>query len=708
MDTGGTDLQPFDSYIMSSNGFVVSEENGDRVGTTPLPWSLNLCKKACALEDNCLGFTFNAISEGADTGVCYFKQGNISITHVPPHEPNNNLYSAYLKCSVIPDSSDTILEPMASTPPAAPYTRQLNISFLTSEQDIGLSHVGDLNFCKAKCDSIPACVGFVGNKDLNGVVSECWMKNDLLSNAVWVSDWHSDLYIKTASESPNPNPAAPYTPPAVPLQPMDPMESTPQLHRIHVTNYVDINNNVLTNGVINRDGYQGYPPSIIGLTQVKFNVFYDTTMLRLDVEDPTSYERVWGINILHLEDIDEYSATARLLSDVHHWNIDNIQETQITAFRDGNDYILTGCCIFQLKWLPVNQALSSTGIKSYIDWAVKYDLVSITTIPNATYEIDSIIKSGRLGSIRVPLNQQSSEEVRSEYNLIINDAEKVFLDHWYSRAVFYIPPIDGLPKQGMMIQRILHFGYVSFHIYFESYEEDVNYSISDVVDKFKTVVDKWFSWMDLDIKVVLFGVRYASNIKGKISDLDTYRTHTGYLLQSWQKIEVAGVNEFNQDWDQFNPWGTECGYYSGYDQNTFKSLQDTLGSSCPFGTNPFSLPNPNFGGAEVTHHDMVFSIKGGDWTAHGTPQYLRLDHNAYSLDNVVAHEFGHSLSFDDFYDDVKYPTVLYDEDGFEHKKEDIRSIMDSYSGGVTHMDKAMLLMAMEMSGTLGLRSRWVG
>jgi hypothetical protein len=605
MDTGGTDLQPFDSYIMSSNGFVVSEENGDRVGTTPLPWSLNLCKKACALEDNCLGFTFNEITEGADTGVCYFKQGNISITHVPPHEPNNNLYSAYLKCSVIPDSSDTILEPMASTTPAAPYT-----------------------------------------------------------------------------------------PPAAPLQPM---ESTPQLHRIHVTNYVDINNNVLTNGVINRDGYQGYPPSIIGLTQVKFNVFYDTTMLRLDVEDPTASERVWGINILHLEDIDEYSATARHLSDVHHWNIDNIQETQITAFRDGNDYILTGCCIFKLKWLPVKQHYSSTHIKAYVDWAVFYDLVSITTIPNATYEIDSIIKS-----IRVPLNQQSSEEVRSEYNLTINDAEKVFLDHWYSKALSHIPPIDGLPKQGMMIQRILHFGYVSFHIYFESYEENVNYSISGVVDKFKTVVDKWFSWMGLDIKVVLFGVRYASNIKGRISDLDTYRTHTGWLLQSWQKLEVAGG--FND-----NPWGTECGYYSRTSgRDTFKSLQDTLGSSCPFGTNPFSLPNPNFGGAEVTHHDMVFCIKGGDWTAHGQPQYLRLDHNAYSLDNVVAHEFGHSLSFDDFYDDVKYPTVLYDEDGFEHKKEDIRSIMDSYSGGVTHMDKAMLLMAMEMSGTLGLRSRWVG
>tara|TARA_B110000261_G_scaffold144477_1_gene167210 strand:- start:514 stop:900 length:387 start_codon:yes stop_codon:yes gene_type:complete len=63
------------------------------------------------------------------------------------------------------------------------------------------------------------------------------------------------------------------------------------------------------------------------------------------------------------------------------------------------------------------------------------------------------------------------EEVRSEYNLTINDAEKVFLDHWYSKAVSYIPPIDGLPKQGMLIERILHFGYVSFHIYFEEYEE---------------------------------------------------------------------------------------------------------------------------------------------------------------------------------------------------------------------------------------------
>ena len=122
------------------------------------------------------------------------------------------------------------------------------------------------------------------------------------------------------------------------------------------------------------------------------------------------------------------------------------------------------------------------------------------------------------------------------------------------------------------------------------------------------------------------------------------------------------------------------------------------------------LPNPHFGGAEVTHHDMVFSIKGGGvWTAHGQPQYLRLDHKAYNWDpNVIAHEFGHSLSFDDFYNRVKYPTALYDEDGFEHKKQDIRSIMDSYSVGVTHMDKAMLLMAMEMSGTLGHRSRWVG
>ena len=286
------------------------------------------------------------------------------------------------------------------------------------------------------------------------------------------------------------------------------------------------------------------------------------------------------------------------------------------------------------------------------------------------------------------------EEVRSEYNLTINDAEKVFLDHWYSKAVSYIPPIDGLPKPGMLIERILHFGYVSFHIYFEEYEENVNYSISGVVDKFKTMVDKWFSWMDLDIKVVLFGVRYASNIRDKISDLDTYP------LQSWQKIEVTGVNEFNQ----FNPWGTEYGYFSGYDQNTFKSLQETLGSSCDR-----SLPNPHFGGAEVTHHDMVFSIKGGGvWTAHGQPQYLRLDHKAYNWDpNVIAHEFGHSLSFDDFYNHVKYPTVLYDEDGFEHKKQDIRSIMDSYSLGVTHMDKAMLLMAMEMSGTLGLRSSWV-
>jgi hypothetical protein len=198
--------------------------------------------------------------------------------------------------------------------------------------------------------------------------------------------------------------------------------------------------------------------------------------------------------------------------------------------------------------------------------------------------------------------------------------------------------------------------------------------------------------MGFNIKVVLFGVRYASNIKDKISDLDTYP------LQSWQKIEVEGVNEFNQ----FNPWGTECGYFS-HDQNTFKSLQDTLGSSCDY-----SLPDPYFVGADVTHHDMVFSIKGGDWTAHGSPQYMRLNHIAYNLDDVVAHEFGHSLSFDDLYDHVKYPTELYDDDGTEHKKQDIRSIMDSYSVGVTHMDKAMLLMAMEMSGTLGLRSRWVG
>jgi hypothetical protein len=356
-------------------------------------------------------------------------------------------------------------------------------------------------------------------------------------------------------------------------------------------------------------------------------------------------------------------------------------------------------------WYPGNRIINSNGLQ----WMSTNDtLIEFKDITIQKY--CSTVNS-------TPSSTPSFEKVRKHYNLEINDAEKVFIDHWYSKAVSYISPFGAFPKQGMLIERILHFGYISFYINFESYTEDVQYTISDVVAKFKGVVDKWFSWMRLDIKVVLFGVRYASNISGQILDLDTYN------LFPWQKIEVEKEEE-NNEFNQFNPWGTECGYFSGYAQNTFKSLQDTLGSVC---VRSPTLSNPNhvstgrrgsirngppqrgarrrsewsrstFVGAEVSHHDVVFSIKGGGWTAHGQPQYLRLDHGAYLRNDVVAQVFGHSLSFDDLYDDEKYPESLY-KDGFEHKKEDIRSIMDSVDY-VTHMDKAMLLMAMEMSDVL--------
>tara|TARA_B110000261_G_scaffold160856_1_gene201231 strand:+ start:169 stop:825 length:657 start_codon:yes stop_codon:yes gene_type:complete len=170
MDTGGTDLSAFGPIVNGVQrplrqefiGWIWNPDQNrwgfvgqyfaplflDLHSTVEGSWSLTDCKSACNEETLCGGFTFIE-----DPAVPYTQQ-----------------YT---------QQSDTVISSIHG-------------------QDIELeSHYGDLNSCKARCDSIPACVGFVGNKDLNGVVSECWMKDDVLSNTE--SDWMYDLYTKTAS-----------------------------------------------------------------------------------------------------------------------------------------------------------------------------------------------------------------------------------------------------------------------------------------------------------------------------------------------------------------------------------------------------------------------------------------------------------------------------------------------------------------------------
>jgi hypothetical protein len=248
----------------------------------------------------------------------------------------------------------------------------------------------------------------------------------------------------------------------------------------------------------------------------------------------------------------------------------------------------------------------------------------------------------------------------------LNNDEKVYLNYWFNNLKNRYISRNELPKDGLLIERILYYQYIPFWINFEGDIVD-SYSIESVKNYFKQIVDEWFTWLNMDIHVILYGVRYSESIKHQITDLNTYP------LEDWQKIEFQGTGFID------DPWGNDCSYFNFDGSYKHRSLLDTIHSECD-----------KFVKENVNHHSTVFSIKGGSWTAHGQPQYIRVNDHAYKFKSVCVHEFGHSLGLDDLYDNVKYPPNI---DG--HFKSNINSIMRNTSH-VTDMDKAQMLKMIEL------------
>ena len=249
-------------------------------------------------------------------------------------------------------------------------------------------------------------------------------------------------------------------------------------------------------------------------------------------------------------------------------------------------------------------------------------------------------------------------------NLSLNDDEKKYTEQWQAIYDTY------LGSSNPLLERILHFGYFSFWINFEGTMKGT-YSIIAVKQRMKFLLDWWLSWLGIDVPVILFGVRYSKNIAAQISDLNAFN----FIEENVKLLEFEGGDDFVN-----SPWGEECAYKFkstwpwGEDFWSYRRLLETINSTCE---------------GVVNHHDIVFSITGGDWVANAGPEYIRVSDAAYSIEKVCIHEFGHSLGLDDLYNNDRYPG----------DKSNITSIMlSAYNRAIDtipDMDKAQLLKVFE-------------